>query len=197
MDTVSQHDSVPKPPVDLAERMLLPRHTKGDRTAFPALMKAFQGPVYSYLIRCGIPKGFREDLFQDIFIRIHSAAHTYHPEKPLKPWLFTVVANVVRTHLRRRRVEELVYPEHLQDPTPNGHAHLAALETADFLDQTIQSLPLAQKEVILLSCIEGLSLKETAETLNLPLGTTKTHLHRGRKTLTEALARRKQRSLKS
>ena len=193
MDKVPQNESLPNLPIDLSERMLLHRHAGGDPLAFPLFMKAFQLPVYSYLVRSGVPATVRDDLFQDIFMRIHAAAHTYHPTRPLKPWLFTVVANVVRTHFRKKRVEELVFPDDFPDLKPSSHAQIVAVETAEMLDRTLQTMSLEQKEVIILHCLEGLSLNEVSGVLKLPLGTIKTHLHRGRKILTESLVRQKQR----
>src|SRR5205085_6907941 len=87
----------------LSEAELLPRHCRGDGDAFPALLQAFRAPVYGYLVRCGVAEGTRDDLFQEIFLKVHQGAGHYSPGRPLKPWLFTIVANCVRDHFRRRQ----------------------------------------------------------------------------------------------
>jgi len=84
------------PVIDLAQRSAemqqrdwLMQHCDGDQTAFPKLMQYLRKPIYNYLCRCGISADSRDDVFQDIFLKIHSAAATYRPSRPLKPWVRT------------------------------------------------------------------------------------------------------------
>ncbi len=89
--------------VDLEERTWLSRHCRGDASAFPALLEAYRRPVYGYLVRSGVAEANRDDIFQNIFLKIHAAARSYDPTRPLRPWLFTIVANTVRAPRPRRR----------------------------------------------------------------------------------------------
>jgi RNA polymerase sigma-70 factor (ECF subfamily) len=150
--------------------------------------------VYSYLVRTGVAVADRDDLFQDIFIRVHRAAASYDPTRPLHPWLFTVVANAVRNHLRRRRVRSLVGPAGgITEPAttgPGAERVAAARQTVAWLEERIRALPLERREVLLLACVESLPLQEVAAVLGLPLATVKSHLRRARLTLAEELARR-------
>ena len=178
--------------VDLEERNWLPRHCRGDREAFSALLRAYRGPVYNYLVRCGVAKTIRDDLFQDIFLRVHAAAASYLPTRPLRPWLFTIIANTVRNHLRGQRLRQAAYAEdagEAADPRPDAQGRLEAQELMNWLEQAIADLPLSQREVLLLVTIEGLPQQEVAEILNMPLNTVKTHLRRARLTLVGALNR--------
>jgi RNA polymerase sigma factor (sigma-70 family) len=177
--------------VALEERRLLPRHRRGDPRAFAELVARYRAPVYGYLVRCGVPPGVRDDLFQETFAKVHAAAATYQPDRPLKPWLFTIVANLVRTHYRTRRVDALVFGEPAATAPSTTHADLEAKETGAWLEAAIAALPLAQREVVVLACIEHLEMKEIAVALDLPVGTVKTHLRRARLGLGRALAARK------
>jgi RNA polymerase sigma-70 factor (ECF subfamily) len=178
--------------VELDERRLLLRHRDGEPGAFAALLDRYRAPVYSYLTRCGVTGEDRDDLFQDIFIRVHRAAHSYQAERPLHPWLFTIVANVVRTHLRRQRVRQLVTAAPVEvepvDEGPDGERAAAARQTLEWLESEIATLPLARREVLILAAIERRPLKEVAEILGMPVNTVKTHLRRARMTLAERLA---------
>jgi len=78
------------------ERRLLLLHRDGDPGAFVRLVAKYRRPVFSYLVRCGVPVADRDDLFQEVFLRVHAAAAQYQDHRPLHPWLFTVVANAVR-----------------------------------------------------------------------------------------------------
>jgi RNA polymerase sigma-70 factor (ECF subfamily) len=177
-----------------AEQDPLRRHRDGDPEAFAALVADYRRPVYSYLIRCGVVEADRDDVFQAVFFRIHRAAAQYRPDLPSHPWIFTIVANEVRSYLRRRRVRQLVFGAETarepEDPSPDGERTAQARETVAWLEDQIRRLPLAQREVLILASLEGRPLDEVAQTLSLPLGTVKTHLRRARLALAERLARR-------
>jgi RNA polymerase sigma-70 factor (ECF subfamily) len=185
--------------VAIDERSLLLRHRDGERGAFAELVQRYRAPVYSYLTRCGVAVDDRDDLFQEIFIKVHRSAATYDESRPLHPWIFTIVANTVRTYMRRQRVRDLVYsstdedgPAGGADPpadNPDSERSAVARETVAWLAREIAQLPLAKREVLILACIEAMPLKEVAEALAMPLSTVKTHLRRARMALAERLAR--------
>jgi len=179
--------------VDLEERMLLARHRKGEEGAFRELVSRYRAPTYGYLVRCGVSPIDRDDLFQEIFIKVHRAAATYQPERPLHPWLFTIVANTVRSYYRKRRVHEIVFNEQLPEPvarTPDSERATEAKETVAWLEREIPNLPALQREVLLLVCVEGLPLQKVASALGIPVNTVKTHLRRARLKLAAKLALR-------
>jgi RNA polymerase sigma-70 factor (ECF subfamily) len=175
------------------ERRLLPRHRRGDPRAFGELVQRYRAPVYGYLVRCGVEPSARDDVFQEIFARVHAAAATYQPDRPLKPWLFTIVANTVRSHYRKQRVQRLVFAETEGAAASTTHAQLEARETGAWLEDAISALSFAEREVIVLACIEQLQMKEIAVALDLPVSTVKTHLRRARLALGRSLAARKAR----
>ena len=173
----------------------LRRHCDGDPEAFTALVAEYRRPVYSYLLRCGVAPEDRDDLFQVIFLKVHRSAGQYRPERPAHPWIFTIVANEVRTYWRRRKVLALVFagPEAHEpaDPSPDGQRMVEARETVAWLEEEIRGLPLSQREVLILASLEGRPLGEVAEVLGIPLNTVKTHLRRARLALSERLSRRR------
>lgn len=176
------------------EQPLLTRHVAGDTRAFPQLIAEYRRPVYSYLIRCGVAEADRDDLFQEIFIKIHRAAAQYRDDRPLHPWLFTIVANTVRTYYRKKKVREMVFADasgpEPQAPAADSERQAMARQTAAWLEGEIQKLPLAQREVLILTCIENLPQKEVAEVLGLPINTVKTNLRRARLALIARRARK-------
>ncbi len=192
--TVTDGEPMPAKVIPLDERGFLIRHRNGDSDAFGNLVARYRLPVYSYLARCGVVDGDRDDLFQEIFIRIHRAAHQYRVDRPLHPWLFTIVANTVRTYHRRRRVRELVASQPIsrepRDRSPNGERVAEAKQTVAWLEEEMRRLSPVQREVLVLACVESLPLREVAEALDIPLNTVKTHLRRARTTLVRKLARR-------
>ncbi len=187
--------------VDLEERSWLPRHCRGDSAAFPALIQAYRRPVYSYLTRCGLSSADRDDIFQTAFLKVHAAARSYDPSRPLAPWIFTIVANCVRNHLGSSAVRASAAGDpdldDLHDPNPGPDRIVQAKDMVRRVEGALQTLSLAQREVVLLVTVVGLSQQTVAETLDLPLNTVKTHLRRARLALTkvvtgEAGARRRE-----
>jgi len=180
--------------VELEERSWLGRHCRGDQAAFPALLKAYRRPVYSYLVRSGVAEAERDDVFQSIFLKIHAAARSYKPNLPLAPWLFTIAANTVRNHVRGRAKTQTTAieddPKELADPGPGPEQVAQARETLAWLEEALAVLPAVQREVVLSTTVLGLRQEDVAQALNMPLNTVKTHLRRARLALAQGLARR-------
>lgn len=178
--------------VDLEERALLPRHCRGDRDAFAQLLSAYKSPVYTYLIRCGVPHASRDDVFQEIFVKIHTAAHAYQPARPLSPWIFTIAANTVRNHWRNqhkhaaRRTQAAT--DDIPDPSPGQEQVVQTEELLGWLERALVTLPFEQREVLTLISLGGFSLKNASQILHAPLSTVKTRLRRARLSLAEARA---------
>jgi RNA polymerase sigma-70 factor (ECF subfamily) len=197
------------PVVDLEERTWLARHCRGDQDAFPALLEAFQRPIYSYLVRHGVAEADRDDLFQNIFLKIHSAAPSYDPARPLAPWLFTIAANTVRNHLRESNLrgrymederaggpvipfisaQDQTAPD-VPDPEPGPERIATARETVAWLEKALLTLAPAQREALLLTTVGSLRQDDVAQVLGQPINTIKTNLRRARLALTAALAER-------
>ncbi len=180
--------------ISLDERRLLLRHREGDQDAFRELVELYRSPIYGYLVRCGISRAECDDLFQESFSKIHRASASYDPERPLTPWIFTIVANTVRSHFRKSRVESALEGSELPKDTSTrseSHEFAEARETVQWLEAQLAKLPLGQREVVILCCIENMDQKEVAEALEMPLSTVKTNLRRARLALAEALVRRK------
>ncbi len=182
----------PRAVVRLEERSWLARHCRGDAAAFPALLEAYRRPVYAYLVRTGVAEADRDDLFQSVFLKVHAAAGSYDAARPLAPWIFTIVANTVRNHFRARPLHQTVgaVPDaaELADPAPGPERVVQGRQTVARLEAAMAALPLAQREVLVLTAIGGLRQQEVAEALELPLNTVKTHLRRARLALAKALA---------
>ena len=185
----------PAPDVEgLTDSELLVHHRRGDAHAFGELVARYRKRVYGYLVRCGVEEGVRDDLFQDVFVRIHGAVASYQPERPVNPWVFAIVANVVRSHYRKVRVREQVLPTDLpsiDDAAPDSRELTEARETAGWMEKAIAALSPSQREVIVLCCVEQLPQEDVGAILGMPVNTVKTHLRRGRIALAQALARRR------
>jgi RNA polymerase sigma-70 factor (ECF subfamily) len=177
--------------IDLEERSWLAQHLKGDKGAFAKLMQAYRKPIYSYLVRCGLDKSTRDDLFQDIFFKIHKSAQQYDPANKLSPWLFTIAANTVKNHIRDQKPDHIqksldiseVHELHLVDSAPTPEKQNDSSHSIQWLQQALLELPKAQAQALNLAIIDGLKIKEVAAILKQPVSTVKTHIRRARQSL--------------
>lgn len=123
-----------------------------------------------------------DDLVQDCLERAIAKRGLFRPKGPVHAWLFTILVNLHRNSLRgaRRRgdtVDLASVPEPSVPAPQPGHLALAEL------DRAIGTLPLDQKEALLLVTLEGLPYQEAATILEIPLGTLMSRLGRARATL--------------
>ena len=176
--------------IDTQERSWLALHLKGNKQAFAQLMQTYRKPIYSYLVRCGLDKNTRDDLFQDIFFKIHKSAHQYDPSNKLSPWLFTIAANTVKNHIRDQKPDQIqnqdlrdLHELHLVDSAPSPEKKTDTSHSIQWLQQALQELPESQAQALNLAIIDGLKIKEVAVILKQPISTIKTHIRRARQSL--------------
>ena len=193
-DPAQQPAASATPPPGIDDGLLLRRHLDGDEHAFATLIARHGSLVFGLLGRCALSPEERDDVFQDVWLRVHRAAPSYEPTRPLRPWLATVAMNTARTFLRRGRTVEVVQPspgEAVAARTTSPPQSAEGRELAGWLRREIDGLPEAERQAVHLCCVEGLSQADVAAVLGLPVNTVKTHLRRGRVALADGLARRR------
>lgn len=183
------------------EAGLAQRARAGSEEAFRELVRRFERPVYTLVLRMVHDPGTAEELAQDVFVKAYRRLDTYDPERRFGSWLFKIAHNTTIDHLRRS-TPDLVSLEAGSEEggglsavlaNPAGESPEAAAERSDLardLERAISALRPEYREAMLLRHQEGLSYEEISETMGLPLGTIKTHLHRARKELATALRAR-------
>jgi len=175
---------------------------EGREPAFRELVRRYERPVFSLIFRMVRDREMAEDLAQDTFIKVLNNIDRYRPEFKLSSWLFKIANNVTIDHLRRRQLAtvSLDGSPHAAtaaeaqatslDVESRGQSALEAIESRELgsaIEQAIGDLRPEYRSCILLRHVEGRSYEEIAATLDLPLGTVKTYIHRARHELREAL----------
>jgi RNA polymerase sigma-70 factor, ECF subfamily len=130
-----------------------------------------------------------EDVVQDTMMQALKSFHRYQPGTNCRAWLVTILQRIVSNRRRSRGRSILVSDpdDRLAEATPFIPPVPEHLTDEDLL-LALGRLPLAFQEVILLCDVEGLTYKETAEALAIPVGTVMSRLHRGRTQLRGDLA---------
>ncbi len=168
----------------LDERELARRATLGQEAAFAEIVRRHQGPVYRFCLRYLSPAD-AEDSAQETFVRAFTHRHRIDPDRPLLPWLLTVARHLSIDRLRRREssgANDLIDDPDAHADTRAGDALGSAMtgQRAEILRQGLASLPEGQREAVMLFHVEGLAYKDIATTLEVPVGTVMTWLHRAR-----------------
>jgi RNA polymerase sigma-70 factor (ECF subfamily) len=135
-----------------------------------------------------------EDLVQDTLERAWNKFYLWRPGSDLRAWLFTIMHNVFVNEARRRRYE-IEQPMEEVPSVPVRGAQSEQLELRD-VDRALRSLPVDQREVLLLVAVEQLTYEEVSNALGIPIGTVMSRLSRGRERLRQLLAGRSLMSLK-
>lgn len=151
--------------------------------------------VYRFALRLTGSPADAEDLVQETFLRAYRSWDHYTPGTAAKSWLFTICRNA----FLRQRQQDTRRAQVIQEAAPRETALFMPAYQDDpegsFFDslvdetilQHIDQLPSEFREVVLLSDLEGLSYNEIAKVLEIPLGTVKSRLFRGRKLLQKVL----------
>lgn len=178
-----------------SEHKLVEAAAKGDRRAAEALVLAHQRSLYLYLLRFTGRVDMAEDIAQDAFVRALSNLDRFDPRYRFSTWLFTIAKRLYLNLLDRKRAEQLpeegliVTVKRGTEATPAGTASVAERSAAarDSIQAALLTLPTVQREVLILCHQLNWPIWLVAEHLRIPVGTVKSHLHRGRERLRSAL----------
>jgi RNA polymerase sigma-70 factor (ECF subfamily) len=164
---------------------------EGDQAAFGRLVERYQKLVASIAWRYGIRREEIEDVVSEVFVKAFRNLHRFRPEHAFSTWLYRLAANHVIDHGRRERRERgrSEMPQQLADTAPSAGERLERRELSRLVRAALEQLPAHYRNVLFLVYIEGLKIDEAARTLQLPQGTIKTRLMRGREGLRKILAR--------
>jgi RNA polymerase sigma-70 factor (ECF subfamily) len=132
-----------------------------------------------------------EDLVQETYARALSARRRPRPDENLRGWLFTILHNVWRNEVRRRRPASLeALAEPLAAPGDGPAEALCRREEQRQVRRAIAALPEAFRAVVLLRCVEGFSYRDVAAIVGCPAGTVMSRLARARALLRKSLGAR-------
>jgi RNA polymerase sigma-70 factor (ECF subfamily) len=171
--------------------------------SFEDLVLVHQRLVFGLALRVVGDRADAEEVAQDTFERAYHALAGYPAERVaamrLRPWLARIALNLARNRLRRRpppaRSLEDGDGQPLAVPAPAAAEPAAVAERGqerELLAGLLAGLPRAYREAVVLRHVEGLPYAEVAEVLGRPVGTVKTHVHRGVRQLRVELERREE-----
>jgi len=169
---------------------VLRKAQRGDERAFAIIVRAYETPVFNYVLRLVGDRALAEDLTQEVFLRVFQGLPKFSLRCKFTTWLFQVTKNRVLDELRasERRPRHLVALDDIA-PLEVLDAPIERGETVDALWRAIEGLSTDLKMALLLRDVAGLSYTEIADALEVTLATVKWRIYKGREDVALALAR--------
>jgi RNA polymerase sigma-70 factor, ECF subfamily len=170
-------------------RTLVGHCLAGDQAAMLALVERFRGQVFGLCYRMLGQRQDAEDAAQETFVRVLKNLHRWDPLRDFQPWLLAIAGNRCRTALasRRRRPALDSAVELIADDAPDQRP---AQHLAEELHLALVELRAEYRQAFVLFHEHELSYAEIAESMQVPVGTIKTWVHRARRELIDHLRHR-------
>lgn len=165
----------------------------GNELAFNELERRFRHRLYHFLIKYTHQHEDTEDLIQETFIRLYRSRNAYEPVALFSTWLFTIASNLMKSHYRKHCKATYIY---IDDEKNEEGTNTQLIENglnpeelihSKLINQLIQSkvalLEAEYRDLLYLRELKQFSYEEIAIAVNLPMGTVKSRINRGRNKL--------------
>jgi RNA polymerase sigma-70 factor (ECF subfamily) len=183
-----------------ADAQLVEKCLSGEETAWENLVKSHTRRVYGVCYRFTGKDSEAQDLTQEVFLRVFRSLKSFRVgEGAFVVWLTRLTRNLLIDHYRRSRLEratdsiddQLATLEEKTSSMARTDSVLAGREASEVLQAALQKLSPELRETVILRDLEELEYREIAQVLNVPEGTVKSRLNRGRAELARVLRRQK------
>lgn len=179
-----------------ADAALVSKCLHGDGSAWEALVRSHSRLVYGTCYRFTGEAEQARDLTQEVFLRVFRCLRTFNPATGgFRTWLLRVTRNLLIDHYRQNRKHRVLDPLEQQEAVlvdrsssagRSDHA-LASREASELLGQALRQLSADLREAVILRDLQEMEYREIAEVLNIPEGTVKSRINRGRSELAKCL----------
>ncbi|SRR5579883_865045 len=190
---------------NLVERALDPEYSliaqclSGDETAWEQLVRQHTRHVYALCYRFTGSAAESQDLTQEVFVRVFRTLKSFRStEGSFATWLARVTRNLLIDHYRRTKQERVTDSIEDQLPVleqegsmPRPDQALAGQETSAILQAALQKLSPDLREAVILRDLQEMEYREIAQVLDIPEGTVKSRINRGRAELARLLRKQK------
>jgi len=167
---------------------LIDRYLSGDVEAFNELMAAHEDRVFAISLRMLRNREMALDATQDTFLTVFRKVDRYKAKAAFSTWLYRVAVNTCYDHLRRQKRKRTdALPEFHDAPDPSTDDLLRAVEVRPDIEEALSNLSPEFRAAVVLVDLQGMSLEQASDTLEVPTGTIKSRLFRARKHLSQSL----------
>ncbi len=174
----------------MTDKALVEQILAGEKQAFATFVERYKKLVAHVVYRMVKNETDREDVCQDVFVRIYRNLSGFQFQSRLSTWVARISFNTAINHLEKKKVDlfDDISAEHEQlEDRPSGKRlpddAMVATDMGERVRLEIDKLPILYGTIVALYHLEDMSYKEIADIMNMPSGTVKSHLFRGRKLL--------------
>src|ERR1700689_4523605 len=161
------------------------RYQQADPEAPAVLVSALSPALLKFFRSQSATPGQAEDLLKDTWLRIHRVRHTYRPGEPVLPWIYAIARRVRVDGYRRMR--RITLREIAMELLPERPAPVRDRNPGPAFDTLVAALPEAQREVVTMLKVGGLTLEEVARATSSTVGAVKQKAHRAYERLRKLL----------
>ena len=178
-------------PLTQPDHGVLRKAQRGDERAFTLIVRAYETPVYNYVLRLVGDRALAEDLTQEVFLRVFQGLPKFSLRSKFTTWLFQVTKHRVLDDLRASHRRPRLSVAALEDVPPLEvvDAPFERVEAMDAVWRSVADLTPDLKMALLLRDVVGLSYTEIADSLEITLATVKWRIYKAREEVQLALAR--------
>jgi RNA polymerase sigma-70 factor (ECF subfamily) len=175
---------------------LIARFQDGDVYAFEQIVHRYKDPLINFIYHYLGNRIDAEDVIQETFLRVYRNKHLYRNIAKFSTWIYTIASNLAKTELRRRRrrrvlsLTQMGYDDKdydLPDVFSSPERIVGGEMKEQIIKEEIEALPVKFREVVVLRDIQEFSYEEISKILNIPIGTVKSRVNRGRLRLQKKL----------
>ena len=170
-------------PCARSDSELIAQSLRGKGSSFGTLVLRYRTVAIGVAYRICGDAALAEDVAQDAFLRIWDRLSTFRPGGNFRGWLSRIVANLTVDALRRQKPTVALAEIPVPSPNPGPEAVALQRERAEAVRAAIMKLPVHTRAALVLREYEGLSYREVADVLDIPLGTVKSRLNDARRRL--------------
>lgn len=180
------------------EKKLIKQSISGDVSSFEQLINQYQKMAYNVAYRIMGNEEDAKDMTQEALIKVYKKLKTFRMDASFSTWLYRIVMNTCKDDLRKKKMKTISIDKtydtgsgevqmEIEDDKLGPEDRLIQKETQGFVQEALQEIPEANRIVLVLRDIKGMSYDEISEVLDLPKGTVKSRINRGRQALKDVI----------
>ena len=186
----------------ISDEILIKKFQEGDVGAYNQLVNRFKDRLLNFIYRFVNDLDLAEDLVQDTLLKLYTHKDSYQEIAKFSTWLYTIAANLARTELRKKKrrktfsVTELSRDDRefiIASSDVDPSEELSSQNFEKSVQRALAELPDDFKTIIILRDIQELSYDEISKIVDVPLGTVKSRINRGRVKLQQLLKKKGER----
>lgn len=167
---------------------LIKDYIEGEKAAFTDIVNRYLKPIYNFAYRLVGSQKEAEDISQEVFLKAWKNIEKFDLQKSFKAWIYTIARNTSIDYLRKKKEIPMsafdeedgrnVVEDRIVDAEPKADEIFAQTQDKKIIEKVIEELTIYQKEVVILKYVNGMSLREISEIMDMPHDTVKSHHRR-------------------